>query len=436
MSPKRENQNKNEQTLEWLPSLQSSNEVSMDFGKLNSELKSLLSWLAIKPRELSIRRKVANEMNNILVEKFPGSFVYVVGSAASGMMLPNSDMNFFFRSENIGMNLKSLKSLLSSNSLYSNCQFITDFHGRPHFTFKHTGSGIPLTLTVDDECSTSFSGFIKYVRKVPEYKSLYCVVKYLIQQKRDNRKSDPNVSMLIYLMVLYYLQVHEGSNRDNKSLGELYYGFLQFSGTNLDLQESTLLSLKNYMALKANKQQSERKPVAKPSVCVNNTFMFAQFVQSLEKNLNILVDITSDKTSANLNDLKDILQSTFGTLSPRISNSAYSGNMLQDIYVAEPRLCESMMKSPLLGNVSNNSSGSDSDTPKSTSAPVMDEYTSKRRGEAMKAMCILLALLCLALALIIVLLYIKHKSEAANIPPRIILGDIIQIVEGKPKVHV
>ena len=73
---------------------------------------------------------------------------------------------------------------------------------------KQSYSGIGVHLELVTECNTSFSNFIHYAKRVNTFKPLYMVFRYFLKQ--SNIQSDGNHNMLIYLLLIYYLQISLG----------------------------------------------------------------------------------------------------------------------------------------------------------------------------------------------------------------------------------
>lgn len=99
---------------------------------------------------------------------------------------------------------------------------------------KHVYSGIAIYLIVAKECNTSFSGFIRYAKRIQGFKNLYICFRYFL--KNNHIDSDCNHSMIIYLLIIYYIQVTLGyfkaciftsrGHAEQLGIGDLFLGLL------------------------------------------------------------------------------------------------------------------------------------------------------------------------------------------------------------------
>ena len=73
---------------------------------------------------------------------------------------------------------------------------------------KHNQSGIAIHIEVMTECNSSFSGFIKYATHIPGFVDLYLCFQYYL--RNNNIDNDSNIKMIVYFLVIYYIQVSLG----------------------------------------------------------------------------------------------------------------------------------------------------------------------------------------------------------------------------------
>ena len=140
---------------------------------------------------------------------------------------------------------------------------------------KHVYSGIAVHLIVAKECNTSFSGFIRYAKRIQGFKDLYMCFRYFLKNNRI--ESDCNHTMVIYLLIIYYIQVTLGyfpfyhitsrGHAEQVALGDLFVGLLD------TITKSSILM---------------------PSLSSNRSGLsFFGYIKSVQSKLNIHLDLTS-----------------------------------------------------------------------------------------------------------------------------------------------
>lgn len=73
---------------------------------------------------------------------------------------------------------------------------------------KHIYSGIAVQIEVMGECDTKYAGFIRYTRRIARFSDLYTCFRYYL--KNNNIDNDSNTKMIIYFLIIYYIQVSLG----------------------------------------------------------------------------------------------------------------------------------------------------------------------------------------------------------------------------------
>ena len=140
---------------------------------------------------------------------------------------------------------------------------------------KHVYSGIAIHLIVAKECNTSFSGFIRYAKRIQGFKDLYICFRYFLKNNRI--ENDCNHTMVIYLLIIYYIQVTLGycsfyhvTNRghaEQVALGDMFLGLLD------TIPKSSILM---------------------PSLSSSRSGLsFFGYLKSVQSKLNIHLDLTS-----------------------------------------------------------------------------------------------------------------------------------------------
>ena len=145
---------------------------------------------------------------------------------------------------------------------------------------KHIHSGIAIHIEVMTECNSSFSGFIKYAKHINGFIDLYLCFQYYL--RNNNIDNDSNIKMIIYFLVIYYIQVplgytlllviftHRG-HADNLTTGDLFIGLLD------TVSKSSLLM---------PSLSKSRHP----------NYSFISYLKSVQPKLGIHIDLTSKNT--------------------------------------------------------------------------------------------------------------------------------------------
>ena len=175
-------------------------------------------------------------------------------------MLPDSDMNFSVTTNNIKLTSSRVFTAITVSKKYQEILQESERDGSCLITCQHINTGIKLTLLFQKEVNTKFTYFIRYARRVVGFRSLYRVFRYFLKQ--GGILTDNNHNMIIYLSLIFYLQVHLGSllhpslthrgKTENMLLSDLFTGFLeQISQGSILLSPSTLKGFTFYRYAKS-----------------------------------------------------------------------------------------------------------------------------------------------------------------------------------------
>ena len=156
------------------------------------------------------------------------------GVGISNRMLPDSSVDEIISCEDVK---KSVSMLINALTVSGKYQEIVPSSENPldmAVDCKHIYSGIVVHLRVARSCNSSFSGFIKYAKRIPGFRELYICFRYYL--RNNNIINNTNTTMMMSLMVIYYLQVTlelpfcgrimRSGHGDNLTLGDLFLNLL------------------------------------------------------------------------------------------------------------------------------------------------------------------------------------------------------------------
>ena len=156
------------------------------------------------------------------------------GVGVTNRMLPDSSVDAIISCEDVEKNASKLMNALTVSGKYQEIVSSSESSSEIAVDCKHIYSGIVVHLRVTRSCNSSFSGFIKYAKRISGFKELYICFRYYL--RNNNITSNTNTTMIMSLMVIYYLQVTlelvwcesvtSSGHGDNLSLGDLFLNLL------------------------------------------------------------------------------------------------------------------------------------------------------------------------------------------------------------------
>ena len=187
--------------------------------------------------------------------------------------LPDSNIDVVIITNNVRADALKMVNALTVSTKYQEILQTVESENAISIECKQSYSGISVHLELMPECNTSFSSFIHYAKRVSAFKPLYMVFRHFLKQ--SNIPSDGNHNMLIYLLLIYYLQISLGwlpfcaitirGKTESLGIGDLFLGVVDA------VYRSQLLSLSTNQS----------------------GFSFLKYVRSVEPKLGIHLDVSS-----------------------------------------------------------------------------------------------------------------------------------------------
>ncbi|CBK24666.2 uncharacterized protein [Blastocystis hominis] len=302
-------------------------------------------------------------------------------------MLPDSDMNFCFTTNNIKLTSSRVFTAITVSKKYQEILQESERDGSCLITCQHIYTGIKLTLLFQKEENIKFTYFIRYARRVVGFRSLYRVFRYFLKQ--SGILTDNNHNMIIYLSLIFYLQVHLGGKTENLLLSDLFTGFLdQIS------QGSILLSPSNQKG-----------------------FTFYRYAKSVESKLDVHLDFESKESERIFKRIIKLCESSSTVLRQFSSMREYKGNIAGHLFSNYPRITQAMQSSSFYSSLEKNEKGSVKRVKKRQINP----------EDNLKVIQLLVVLIVFTMLFIVVILFLKYR-ESLKKPaiPQILLGDFIE----------
>ncbi|KAK8823661.1 hypothetical protein WA577_002580, partial [Blastocystis sp. JDR] len=300
---------------EWLYKAQRRLRMMEPAQRLEEELLCLSSWLSLNRFEERARTILRDDFSTVL-SAVDGVGQWIgVGSATTGLMLPNSNVDFIVSPLQAGDELscenRIYASLSASNAFY-NVQVVGNSSAR-YIEAMHSKTGVGLVVRVEATCDGSFSSFLQESQKDVLFRPLYAVIHYYLLQ---NRVVLDDLHFLIPLSVLYCLLVLRKPN-ESSTLGSAFLLYLRFFS-----QEGNLL----------------------PASARGNNYPFSAFCSSVATATHISMDLESPSAIRRLRELASLFRHAHNQIFSALQRDSQSC-ILSTIFSPSPRLSSRLAES-------------------------------------------------------------------------------------------
>ncbi|CDW89037.1 poly rna polymerase [Stylonychia lemnae] len=208
---------------------------------LHNEMLDFMRYFERTDQDHELRRKVVGKISNIIKECYPESQVMIFGSCATGLDLPNSDVDMlvYYPDQREQTMINRLSGALMKQKICKSLEPI-----------KH--AKVPIIKLQEKEtlCNVDISFnrtngvyCVKLVKnlmlKYPELKPLMIVIKAFLKCRNLNETYSGGVSsFLLTMMVTSYLQIcYKKGNTDKTDLGKHLIDFFELYGTKFNYEE-------------------------------------------------------------------------------------------------------------------------------------------------------------------------------------------------------
>ncbi|KAK8795824.1 hypothetical protein WA171_003792, partial [Blastocystis sp. BT1] len=355
--------------------------------RFSKELTILLEWLTLSKKELRLRKLIEEELQNIINASIPNRKLGIVGSSYTGLMLPDSGIDCIVSVSDAKRDTTKIVNALMVSTKFQEIVPTTTDDAIMNIECKHVYSGIAIHLIVAKECNTSFSGFIRYAKRIQGFKDLYICFRYFLKNNRI--ENDCNHTMVIYLLIIYYIQVTLGGHAEQVALGDMFLGLLD------TIPKSSILM---------------------PSLSSSRSGLsFFGYLKSVQSKLNIHLDLTSKEAVRVFKRISMLCEDASRTLHRFIDSPSYEGRIASSILHESSRITPAMAQSPFWILVQSSDDSFD------------EKVGGKKPDDGLRLVLVLLCLLLVTFVFILIILYWRYSITASRSrTPQIILGDYIE----------
>lgn len=210
---------------------------------LHNEILDFVKFIESTPEDLKIRKQVVNRVKSVVRECYPEASVMVFGSCASGLNLPNSDIDMLIYLPEIketAMINKLTQGLLRAGI----CKSIDPLkHAKvPIIKLQDRESGVNVDISFNRTNGIYCVKLVKHLlKKYPELRPLLLVLKCFLKSRQLNEPYHGGVgSFLLTMITTSYLQrrYKSGDGATEKiDLGRHLIDFFEFYGTKFNYEE-------------------------------------------------------------------------------------------------------------------------------------------------------------------------------------------------------
>jgi len=205
--------------------------------RLHNEVLDFCNYVAPTRNELAQRENALKLITDYIKELWPESEVKAFGSYATGLFLPDSDIDvaIVVKNENDSKSLiKKLSGHLKEKNAISEQEEILGAKVPIlKIVEKSTSVSLDISFNILDGCK-SIEPIKSLLRKFPQLKPLVLVIKTFLRERKLNETYRGGIgSFLVILMVVAFLQYQckdKGKKLKEMNLGELIVAFFRFYG--------------------------------------------------------------------------------------------------------------------------------------------------------------------------------------------------------------
>jgi non-canonical poly(A) RNA polymerase PAPD5/7 len=208
----------------WLSDNTLSREGSQDLhGFLHNEILDYCKWIEPSPEDKASRQSLVKKIKRVVKESYPDAVVMVFGSCATGLNLPNSDIDllvYYPEVKELSMLNKLCNTLVKQIDVMS---IEALKHTKvPLIKLQEKHSKINVDISFNRTNGIYCVKLVKFLmKKYPELRPLILILKAFLKSRELNETYHGGVgSFLLTMLVTSYLQRHyKLGGTDKKDLG-------------------------------------------------------------------------------------------------------------------------------------------------------------------------------------------------------------------------
>lgn len=208
---------------------------------LHNEIIDFVKFVSSSEEDIQIRKQVVKRVRQVIKEAYPDAQVLVFGSCATGLNLPNSDIDLLVYQPEIkeGTMINRLTSALIKSGL---CKHIEPLkHAKvPIIKLQDKQSNINVDISFNRTNGVYCVKLMKILlKKYPELRPLLIVLKTFLKSRQLNESYHGGVSsFLLTMLTTSYLQrKYKEGGTDQIDLGKHLLDFFELYGTKFNYED-------------------------------------------------------------------------------------------------------------------------------------------------------------------------------------------------------
>ncbi|KAK8802060.1 hypothetical protein WA158_006455 [Blastocystis sp. Blastoise] len=323
----------NEETAPWLTSVESVRLFNVEpLARLHEELLDLVQWLHLDCVDTALRETVYQDIRELVHSNYKDAEVYVFGSYATQISLPNSDIDMMIDGIDGDIGLQKFASIIKSCGMSSYMEKIT--HARvPIIKFKHKKTGLMVDICFNQTSSLSTTLYLRDQLDTYIYlRPLVLIMKYMLYQRDLNETYGGGMgSFLTCMTVLAFLQYENREKTEDNSLGQKFLRLLNFYSYILNTDQVGITLLEGGGFFDKSEHGFENGKDG--------------FMLCIENPTDVTLDVGKGCYRYNL--IKVFFTHCLRTLVYNLSHADSVHSMLENIIQYKPRLEPSILYAPL-----------------------------------------------------------------------------------------
>ncbi|GMG35950.1 unnamed protein product [Ambrosiozyma monospora] len=222
------------------------------FNQLTEEIKEYVNVIAPLSTELEARNRIYRQLNEQVKMLWPGAEAHCFGSFATGLFLPESDMDVCILSTTSNHRYKTPEMITELASHLQNCGFYYDVVAVietrvPIIKLCDKESGIPIDISFErTDGLRSARLIVSWVDSTPSFKELLLVLKMFLYSRnlhkvRYGGLGGYSTACLIYAFLKIHGQSIAKNGKPTECLGKLLLEFFKFYGPGFPYLETAIV---------------------------------------------------------------------------------------------------------------------------------------------------------------------------------------------------
>ncbi|XP_045580978.1 terminal nucleotidyltransferase 4B isoform X1 [Procambarus clarkii] len=210
---------------------------SYDLGVvgLHQEMEDFYSWMCPSEEEHTMRKRVVERIEQIIVDLWPQARVEIFGSFRTGLYLPTSDIDLVVIGKWDALPLRTLEKALLDNKIAEPSSLkVLDRASVPIVKLTDSETDVKVDISFNMSSGVNSARLIKeFKHRFPALPKLVMVLKQFLLQRDLNEVFTGGISSYsLILMTVSFLQLHQrlDASQPNANLGVLLIEFFELYG--------------------------------------------------------------------------------------------------------------------------------------------------------------------------------------------------------------